>query len=233
MAVKGDLQDMNLTNIISINCNERNQARLFIRNREREAVVFFEDGQIVHANLDSQTGEDVIYEILTWDEGEFELEQGVSSPMRTVTAGWSAMLLEGMRRIDESTAGWEVEWDGLETQETKRTKDNIAERMVRGLKRIVGIEGALICSQEGRVLSQETSTNPVKEAGLAASVGRRAEAMSAILDAGRLKQAVMTGDKRRVMVVTHEHNYVVVSLALRTSAESMVPVIQMTLRRYR
>lgn len=46
----------------------------------------------------------MIYELLTWDEGTFEIEQNVSPPKRTITTNWSGLLLEGMRRIDESAA---------------------------------------------------------------------------------------------------------------------------------
>ena len=130
MAVKGDLKDLSLVNIIQVNCNERNQARLIVRHRGKEAVIFFEDGNIVHTVLSYRkiaearvvtwriTGEEVIYELLTWENGEFELEQDVPPPRHTLTADWSGLLLEGMRRIDEGTAKWEVEWDEVEVEDT-------------------------------------------------------------------------------------------------------------------
>ena len=233
MAVTGNLQDMSLVSIISINCNERNRARLLVRDGEREAVVFFEDGQIVHAGLDSQKGEDVIYELLSWQEGEFELDQGVAAPMHTVTAGWSAMLLGGLSRIDESRAGLEVEWDEIRAEGTKETQNGIADRMARALERIAGIEGALVCSREGELLSQDDGVDAIRETALSAFVGRRTEALGAFLKAGLLKQVVLVGAERRMMLVTHEHTYVGLSLAQRTSVETMIPVIHMTLRRYR
>lgn len=41
MAVKSDLRDMDLSSIISINCNEMNEARLLIRQQGREASLSF------------------------------------------------------------------------------------------------------------------------------------------------------------------------------------------------
>lgn len=233
MAVMGNLGDMSLVNLISLSCNERNQARLILRGSEREAVVFFADGQIVHASLDSLQGEEVIYELLTWREGEFELEQGVESPMHTVTAGWSGMLLKGLSRIDESKAGLEVAWDEVEVDATKQTSDKIAQRMVRALQLINGIEGALMCSREGAVLSHDTHDDLTKEAALTAFVGCRAEALGVLLKAGLCKEVFLVGEKRRMMIATHEQNYVGLTLDPRTSAKSLTPVIQMTLRRYR
>jgi hypothetical protein len=104
VAVKGDLTDMDLTSIIAVNCNQMNQARLVIRHEDREASIFFQDGNIVHMSLESLEGEDVIYEVLGWEGGMFELERDVPSPERTVNAGWSELLLQGMQRLDERAA---------------------------------------------------------------------------------------------------------------------------------
>lgn len=226
---------MSLTNIISINCNEQNQARLLIRDREREAVVYFEDGKIVHANLDSQKGEDVIYELLNWKEGEFELEQNVPPPMHTVTTGWSTMLLEGLSRIDESRAGWEVALDEEGHVEKKEKEDEIKilERLAKALKMVNGIQGVLICSREGEVLSQDTNADPAQESTLIVSVQTHADVLGDLLNSGQVKQVILTGEKRRLMIVSYKQKYIVLSLSLKTSAESITPVIQMTLRRYR
>ncbi|NIN65586.1 MAG: DUF4388 domain-containing protein [Anaerolineae bacterium] len=104
MVVKGDLRDMDLTSIIAVNCNQMNQARLVIRHEDREAIIFFQDGNIVHMSLESLEGEQVIQEVLGWEDGVFELERDVPSPKRTVSAGWSELLLQGMQRLDERAA---------------------------------------------------------------------------------------------------------------------------------
>lgn len=101
MPVSGDLADMDVTSIISINCNEMNEARLVVRHADDEARIFFEDGNIVHMSLGVREGERVIHEILAWEEGTFQLEQGVSAPKRTVTRSWSDLLMNGMQRLDE------------------------------------------------------------------------------------------------------------------------------------
>lgn len=101
MTVAGDLRDMDLTSIIAINCNEMNQARLVVRHEGREARIFFQDGNIVHMSLEPVEGEEVMYEVLGWKEGTFELERGVPTPKRTVNAGWSELVLQGMQRLDE------------------------------------------------------------------------------------------------------------------------------------
>ncbi len=103
-AVHGSLSSLSLPSIIQINCEERNEARLRLRHQGQEGTLFFADGNVVHAELDSRTGEEAVYELLRWEDGTFELEMGVSAPERTIEVGWSGLLLEGMRRIDESSA---------------------------------------------------------------------------------------------------------------------------------
>ncbi len=104
MAIQGDLKDMDLTALISVNCNEGNQARLRVQHESEEAFVFFDGGQIVHMELGDQIGESVIDELLTWEDGSFELDMQVPPPAHTVHTSWSNLVLDGMRRIDENAA---------------------------------------------------------------------------------------------------------------------------------
>jgi DNA-binding response OmpR family regulator/predicted regulator of Ras-like GTPase activity (Roadblock/LC7/MglB family) len=159
--VKGNLREMSLTSIVSINCNERNQARLRVRRRGREAVLFFEDGQIVHMALDSQEGEEVIYELLSWEEGVFELEQDVPPPKRTVTTDWSGLVLEGLRRIDEGAAGWEGLDELEERKEVKKmaTKKSPLVGLLQDMAgEISGFLAAAVVGMDGMAIA-EHSTN--------------------------------------------------------------------------
>ena len=115
-AVRGNLRSVSLPIVIQINCAEHNQARLRVRRRGQEGYIFFTDGNVVHATLGSRVGEEAVYELLTWEDGDFELEMGIPLPERTITTGWSGLLLEGMRRIDESAAGLVVDWDEVEIE---------------------------------------------------------------------------------------------------------------------
>jgi DNA-binding response OmpR family regulator/predicted regulator of Ras-like GTPase activity (Roadblock/LC7/MglB family) len=100
--VRGNLRSMSLTSIVSVTCNEGTQATLEIRHADRLARIFFNDGDIIHAELDGVTGAEVIYRILAWEEGEFSMTPDGTVPERTVHTGWSGLLLEGLRRIDEA-----------------------------------------------------------------------------------------------------------------------------------
>ncbi len=177
-AVRGNLHSLSLPNIIQINCTERNQAHLRLRHRQEEASVFFADGNVVHAVLGDQAGEEAIYELLGWEDGEFELEMDVPPPARTITTNWSGLLLEGMRRIDESAAGWDVlselEALGEEEEETSiqapqeeadvqiipaaegeaGAPQTYLTQQLEELRRDVGARCAFLADMEGRSLAE-------------------------------------------------------------------------------
>lgn len=104
MAVSGDLQEMELTTLISVNCNEGNQARLTLENGDEQARIYFDDGNIAHIVQGDREGEEVLHDLLTWEEGSFELVMNVPPPAHTVDAPWSHLVLSGIQRIDERNA---------------------------------------------------------------------------------------------------------------------------------
>lgn len=104
MAVKGNIQDMSLTGLISVNCNEGNQARLHLQNNEQDAYIYFDQGEIVHLVLEDREGEEVMRDILEWETGIFELEMHVPPPCRTVHVPWHSLVLNSMHTLDEEMA---------------------------------------------------------------------------------------------------------------------------------
>lgn len=162
MTIKGNLKDMNLASIVTLNCNEGNQACLRITYEDREAIVFFDGGQITHAALDSEEGEDVIYELLTWDKGTFELEQNVPPPKRTITTHWSSLLLDGMRHIDEGAASgdWlkKMEFEGKEVKMMAK-KGAVAARLEEMSKEIPGFVAAAVVGKDGLAIAEHMTTD--------------------------------------------------------------------------
>lgn len=104
MTVRGNIEDISLTGMISVNCNEGNQARLHLQHQQQEAYIYFDQGEIVHLVLGDREGEDVIQEVLEWEEGIFELDMNVSSPRQTIYTPWHTLLLTGMHTLNEEKA---------------------------------------------------------------------------------------------------------------------------------
>lgn len=101
MPIEGDLREIDLTSVIQVICTERRRAGLVVRRRGEEGVLFFDDGEIVHATLGPLQGEDAVFQLLSWKDGRFRMTDRVLSPSRTVRRGWNQLLLEGLSRLDE------------------------------------------------------------------------------------------------------------------------------------
>ncbi|MDY7041146.1 MAG: response regulator [Chloroflexota bacterium] len=214
--VRGNLRDMSLTSLISISCNEHNQARLLIRHGNEEALLFFEDGNIVHMALNGHEGEEVIYELLAWEQGVFELEQGVVSPKRTVTTCWSALLLRGLQRLDENALG-SVEWDGGTDWAEEETGDMV-QHLVKDLRRLEGVEGSVIVARDGIVLAHDLEGDAEKEGAVAVFVGNAASQVGETLTLGAFERGVIAiGKKDRMLVLEQPDYYVGLLLGERAS----------------
>jgi predicted regulator of Ras-like GTPase activity (Roadblock/LC7/MglB family) len=102
MGIQGNLRDMALADLIQHTCQDRKTAQLAIQRAGVQALLFFKDGNLVHAQSGGETGEEVVYRILNWNDGAFTLETGVEPPSTSIARVWSSLLLEGARRIDET-----------------------------------------------------------------------------------------------------------------------------------
>jgi predicted regulator of Ras-like GTPase activity (Roadblock/LC7/MglB family) len=102
MGMQGNLHDMAIADLVQHTCTDRKTASLLIDRDGKQSILYFKDGQIVHATAGDQSGEEAVFEILRYEEGAFNLELGVEPPISTVTHSWTSLLIEGARRIDES-----------------------------------------------------------------------------------------------------------------------------------
>lgn len=103
MALQGSLKEMTVADLIQHNCLDNKTARLTIDQHGQSALLFFKDGQVAHAAMGDLQGEEVVFQILNWHDGRFTLEMGFESPTVSISRSWSGLLLEGARRLDESS----------------------------------------------------------------------------------------------------------------------------------
>ncbi|HXG65919.1 MAG TPA: DUF4388 domain-containing protein [Blastocatellia bacterium] len=101
MAVEGELKDISLIGVMQIICLERRKAGLFVRRRGEEGAIFFDNGEIVHATAGHTVGEEAVYQLLSWTDGSFRMNDQVMIPSRSIGKNWNHLLMEGMRRMDE------------------------------------------------------------------------------------------------------------------------------------
>lgn len=102
MAIQGEFKDGGLNSIVQMMCLEGSSLGLFVESSGDEGAIFFEMGEIVHANLGRTDGEEAVYQMLAWNEGTFSTNEQAAAPRRTIQTGWDHILTEGQQRLDEN-----------------------------------------------------------------------------------------------------------------------------------
>ena len=185
MPLEGNLRDFSLANIIQLNCSEQNTAKVTLDRRGKEGVIFFDGGSIKHAALGSLAGEEAVYELLRWRDANFRVESGVTTKEETVNTNWNALLLEGMRRIDEGEASM---------------ADQMNER-AEALRALPGVEGVVLISRDGVVLAESIEGNAEREGAVAVFVGNAADQIGEVLSLTPFDWGVVTMTRDRVLVL--------------------------------
>jgi CheY-like chemotaxis protein/predicted regulator of Ras-like GTPase activity (Roadblock/LC7/MglB family) len=101
----GTISDFQLSDLIQMNCLGRMTTALYITGDDYKGSIYIEEGNIVHASCGDKDGQEALFEMLAWEGGNFSTERGKISPKETIIKGWQSLLLEGMRRVDESKPG--------------------------------------------------------------------------------------------------------------------------------
>lgn len=102
MGVKGRLKDMGLVDIIQIFNAERKTVAIHLGSEMGYGRVYMLNGNIVHAVHREFTGPEAFYMLLAWKDGEFEVEPDATVPERSINESPEGLILEGLRRLDES-----------------------------------------------------------------------------------------------------------------------------------
>jgi DNA-binding response OmpR family regulator len=99
----GKVFDVQLTDIIQMNCLGRLTTALVITREGEKGVIYFNEGEVIHAECGEQKGTEAFYKILGWDEGEFVSNIGFIPPLQSIQQSWEHLLFEAMRKNDEKS----------------------------------------------------------------------------------------------------------------------------------
>ncbi|HWU86394.1 MAG TPA: DUF4388 domain-containing protein, partial [Kofleriaceae bacterium] len=98
----GRVADMPVVDVIqTIEISRKSGVIQFVGDRGRQAAIYFRDGRVIDAEAGSLQGEDAVYRLLTWNEGEFEVVFRTVRRREVISVSSQGLLMEGMRRLDE------------------------------------------------------------------------------------------------------------------------------------
>jgi DNA-binding response OmpR family regulator len=126
--------------------------RVSERSTEKQGVLFFRDGELLDARTGNLQGEQAAFEILSWDDVGISIQNSCPMRERKIRRDPQAVLMEAMRRKDEtSESGESEEFDQREAREirnelTDRESEQESQRLETLRKRLdetLGEKGAI------------------------------------------------------------------------------------------
>ncbi len=100
----GDLADIGVVDLVQTIDLNRKSGIVHIVNRDgRRGAVFFREGRVIDAEVGRLSGAEAMYRLFSWSDGRFEVEFKPIRRRDVIDLPSAALLMEGMRRLDEWT----------------------------------------------------------------------------------------------------------------------------------
>ncbi len=205
MPLTGTLRDLSLATLVQVQCSEQAHAQVTLTQGKRKGVLVFADGELIAATVDDKSGEEAVYELLTWEEGEFRVDMEHVNVPRNVTTPWSTLLLEGLRLADEARA----------------ERDHTLEQKLREMRGKAGLRGALVVNSSGLLRAEAKDQNATQDAALIAFVAEHAETIGATLGLGTFVQMIAVQPNEKIVIEKIDSHYLGCWFESRTSPEQI------------
>jgi CheY-like chemotaxis protein len=112
--IQGRLEEMSMTDLLQSLEMGQKSCRLIVRKGPERGELYFSGGQCRDAKMGDVEGDDAVYKVILWTEGEFEIDFNAlaanASSRTTTTKTTTGLLMEAMRLMDEASR------DAVETQ---------------------------------------------------------------------------------------------------------------------
>jgi hypothetical protein len=101
MAFQGSLAELHLPDIIQLVSVSGKTGVFHLVDGHLKGQIYLHEGRIVHATLDEVSGEEAVYALAIWNQGDFKFEPAPASEVRTISKSNTNLLMEAARRLDE------------------------------------------------------------------------------------------------------------------------------------
>src|SRR3954466_192066 len=98
MAFQGSLAELHLPDIIQLVSVSAKTGVFHLIDGHLKGEIFLHEGRIVHAQLDDISGEEAVYALAIWNQGDFKFDPGPPSEIRTISKSNTTLLMEAARR---------------------------------------------------------------------------------------------------------------------------------------
>jgi CheY-like chemotaxis protein len=103
--IQGHLEEMSMIDLLQSLEMGQKSCRLIVQKGGERAEMYFASGQCRDAKIGSIEGDEAVYKVILWTEGEFEIDFNAAnaSTRTTTTRTTTGLLMEAMRLMDEAS----------------------------------------------------------------------------------------------------------------------------------
>jgi len=221
---RGVLRRVGLQDVLQMECLARSSAVLKIHAGSVQGVVYVKDGQIIHAQCGSRSGEEAFNYLMGLAGGEFDVQPFSEPSTQSITGSWEFLLMEAARKRDEdveggphschSDSGFEMTDSSVPAEkltpalvpvieaasnasDTPRQESETGSRSPACRPRV---EELLVCSLQGEVLHEWQCTNTNGRVGFLEFLSQKARQLAQGLPLGEFDRIEVSHTKGRVVV---------------------------------
>jgi CheY-like chemotaxis protein len=114
-ALSGSLSHLDLPGVVQMLCHSRQSGALHVNANEVDGVMFFEAGDITHAECGQVVGDEAVVRIVQScnhvENGVYKFMPGAEAATRTVIRSATDLMLDAMRQLDEGGGDQDVNLD--------------------------------------------------------------------------------------------------------------------------
>jgi hypothetical protein len=210
MPLSGTLRDLSLPSLIQLQCGEQRPAQVHLIRRGREAILGFANGELVHARVGSRTGEQAVYELVGWDDAEFQVTYTIDPPEQNISTPWTALLLEGMRLLDEA----------------REQRNPAYEALLQQLAQQRGLAAALVFDRTNLLNTVTTDTQHQQDAEWVADIAERVQSIGSLLELGQFREMLSSHTKGKLWIESLDERLIAGWLDGRAAIESLRTIVQ-------
>jgi len=102
--IQGRLEEMSMIDLLQSLEMGQKSCRLIVQKGTDRAELYFATGQCRDAKINDLAGDDAVFKVVLWTEGEFEIDFNAAnaSSATTTTRSTTGLLMEAMRLLDEA-----------------------------------------------------------------------------------------------------------------------------------
>jgi len=193
---EGEVSGLGLSDIIQLNAQNRFSGCIDVQCDDERGLIFFRDGDVIHAEHRSAIGEEAFYAILAWPGGHFSLQPNVATTRATIRMTGQHLILEAHRRIDEQRSGRQ---EKPPPPPRAAAKPMSASAVVEALRHIPGVLYVVVQGKDGARAGDQSYEAEVL-AGQALYLAMVGGQLGSKLEVGEVSSAAVQGGRRHLLL---------------------------------